>query len=320
MTPNENTELPLLQDPADVPVTEQAAQQLAKRPGTLKDVLRGQAFKDALREVLPEIMRPERFVRIALTTMMRVPELAECSRPSLFRALLDLSSYGLEPDGRRAHLIPFKNNKMCQCGHKQDEHRGQECKHCDCKQRRTLVECQLIVDYKGLAELVRRSGDVSYIHADVVYEHDDWSYSFGSEAHLKHTPNAGDRGQKRVAFYSYVRLKDGSEDFRVLSPGDVEKVRRRSKSPDQGPWVTDYDAMGIKTAFRQHSKWLPLSPEARTAIERDDEDAVDASGTWGELLGEETAGLEQAPPRKTLAEKVIAREVAPAGVAEQPPE
>src|SRR4030095_2731087 len=126
------------QETTDLTVAEQAAEQLAKRPGTVKDILRGAEFKAALKEVLPTIMRPERFVRIALTTMMRIPELAECSRPSLFRALLDLSSYGLEPDGRRAHLIPFKNKKTCQCGHLMDEHKGTQCSRCGCSQRRTM--------------------------------------------------------------------------------------------------------------------------------------------------------------------------------------
>jgi len=82
-----------------------------------------------------------------------------------------------------------------------------------------------------------------------------------------------------------VRLKDGSEDFLVMSREEVDKVRSRSKAGNNGPWVTDFDEMGKKTAFRRHSKWLPLSTELREVIERDDdltgaddranEDAVD---------------------------------------------
>jgi recombination protein RecT len=259
------------------------------QPRTLKDILQGPDFKSAVAQALPRAMRPERFVRVALNCLMRTPELAECSRESFFRCMLDLSTYGLEPDGRRAHLIPFKNQKMCQCGHEQDLHKGQQCTKCNCTKRRTLVECTLIIDYKGLSELVRRSGDVSYIHADVVYEHDEWSFSFGTDAHLRHKPAVRDRGTNCIAYYSYVRLKDGSEDFMVLSPAEVEAVRKRSKSPNKGPWETDYDEMGKKTAFRRHSKWLPLSPEVQDAIERD-EDAINVSSPpaatgWEELIG-----------------------------------
>ena len=70
---------------------------------------------------------PDRFIRIALTALTRTPKLTTCDHGSFFQALLDLSQLGLEPDGRRAHLIPFRNNK------------------------RNCVECQLIIDYKGLA-------------------------------------------------------------------------------------------------------------------------------------------------------------------------
>ena len=108
-------------------IAEQAAQQIARQPRTLRDLIQGKEFKAALAAVLPRAMRPDRFVRVALTAMMRTPDLADCSRESLFKCLLDLSSYGLEPDGRRAHLIPFKNNKKCQCTHDADQHRGQEC-------------------------------------------------------------------------------------------------------------------------------------------------------------------------------------------------
>jgi recombination protein RecT len=193
-------------------------------------------------------MRVTRFIRAALNTTMRQPELLQCTQESFFRCMLDLSSYGLEADGRRAHLIPFRNSK----------NGGQ-------------LECQLIIDYKGIAELVRRSGDVSYIHADVVYERDEWDFAYGPGAFLKHKPNMENRGEKVKAVYSFVKLADGSEDFIVLSRGEVEKVRRRSKSGGSGPWATDWDEMAKKTAFRRHSKWLPLSPETRDAIERDDD-------------------------------------------------
>jgi len=307
--PQSDPQQPLLEDPPDIDkdaVVEQAVQAIAttKQPKTVRDLLQGKEFKDALRAVLPRAMRPDRFVRVALTAMMRTPDLAECSRESLFKALLDLSSYGLEPDGRRAHLIPFRNKKMCSCGHEMDTHRGQDCSRCECRHRRTLVECQLIIDYKGLAELVRRSGDVSYIHADVVYGADEWSYGYGTEAHLRHKPSMKDRGE-RVAFYSYVRLKDGSEDFIVMSPVEVDKIRERSKASESGPWVTDYDEMGKKTVFRRHSKWLPLSVEVRKAVEsEDDVEPVDISG-WAEVLEEPKAQEGLPSPATKLRDRLM---------------
>jgi recombination protein RecT len=298
-----------LDAPIDSAVTTEAAARLARSPRTIKDLLQGPEFKAALSQVLPRAMRPDRFVRVALIALMRTPELQDCSRESLFRCMLDLSSYGLEPDGRRAHLIPFKNRRMCACGHLQDEHKGQACIKCDCTQRRTLVECTLIIDYKGLADLVRRSGEVSYLHADVVMEGDEWDYAYGSDAHLTHKPALKDRGPERIAFYSFVKLRDGSEDFMVLSPAEVDAVRKRSKAANDGPWVTDYNEMGKKTAFRRHSKWLPLSPEIRDAIERDDE-AIDvnaATSGWDELLGAPQLADGDEPRRLTAKERLLAQ-------------
>jgi recombination protein RecT len=288
-----NTEQLPAEPPDKAVIADDEVQRFARQPKTLKEIVNGEEFKKALAAVLsPKAMR--RFLRQLLTAMLRNPELGDCTKESYFRCAFDLALLGLEPDGRRAHLIPFRNNKVCQCGHDMDAHRGQDCTKCGCRQRRSATECTLIVDYKGYVELVRRSGDVSYIHADVVYDRDEWSYAFGTEAHLKHKPSLENRGTRRIAFYSYARLKDGTEDFVVLSPEEVEKVRKRSKAANNGPWVTDYDEMGKKTAFRRHSKWLPLSVEARDAIEKDDE-AIDVSG-WEEMI--EAAKPTEAPEGK----------------------
>jgi recombination protein RecT len=246
--------------PATVPATTEAQR---ARPATIKDLLKGDDLKRAIAAALPKHMSPDRFIRVALTATMRNPDLLACTQTSFFRCLLDLSAYGLEPDGRRAHLIPFKNNKT------------------------RVLECTLIIDYKGLADLVRRSGDVSYIHADSVFIEDVFDFSYGSGAFLKHKPALRERTGQPVAFYSFVLLKDGSEDFLVMSKSDVDKIRKRSRAADAGPWVTDYDEMAKKTVFRRHSKWLPLSPEVRSATEYEDptldvDGALNVLGTTAE--------------------------------------
>lgn len=191
---------------------------------------------------LPKLLTPDRFMRVALTAINKNPKLALCTRESLLACLLDCASLGIEPDGRRAHLIPYGD------------------------------KCTLIIDYKGIAELVRRSGEISTLKAGIVYPSDDFDYAFGTGQFLKHKP-ALDRGEKEkpVCVYSYVKLKDGEEDFDVMSIADVERVRKRSRASSNGPWVTDFDEMAKKTVFRRHSKWLPLSPELRDKIEKDDE-------------------------------------------------
>jgi hypothetical protein len=131
------------------------------------------------------------------------------------------------------------------------------------------------------------------MHCDEVYEADEWDFTYGSGAFLKHKPNltADNRG-KRVAVYSFVKLRDGNEDFIVMPISEVEKVRSRSKAKDSGPWKSDYGEMAKKTVFRRHSKWLPLSPETKDAVEADDDavDVIDAVGALsaGGMIGSET--------------------------------
>lgn len=205
---------------------------------TLRDILTGDQMKKQFALALPKHLSPDRFVRIALTALTKTPKLQQCTQSSFFACLLDLSQLGLEPDGRKAHLIPYGE------------------------------QCQLLVDYKGLVELARRSGQVSDIHADVVCEGDFFDYSFGSEGKLIHKPTLKERG-KVTAAYSFVKLKDGSVSFEVMSVDEIMAIKKRSKAGNAGPWITDWNEMAKKTVFRRHSKWLPLSSEFQEAIEKD---------------------------------------------------
>lgn len=219
---------------------------------TLRDHLRSAAFSDEVAKSLPSHLKPDRFVRIALTTMTKTPKLAQCDQASFFNALLTLSQLGIEPDGRRAHLIPFENRK------------------------RGVTECQLIIDWKGLAELAMRSGLVASLHADVVRDGDIFEYNAGVVC--QHTPHFLRRDEEKpasagevYAAYAMARFKDGSSKADVLSIDEVNAVRSRSRAGSSGPWVSDFNEMAKKTAFRRLSKWLPLSPEFRDAVEADDD-------------------------------------------------
>jgi len=212
---------------------------------TIDQWLRDPGLIQQFANALPQHITAERFARVALTTMTRVPKLRQCTIESLMRCLMDCSAMGLEPDGRRAHLIPFEDRKN------------------------GVTVCTLIVDYKGLVELCKRSGDVSGIHADVVCENDEFEYNMGQVT--AHKINFRKPRGPVYAVYAVVELKDGTRQTAVLSREEVEAVRSRSKSSGNGPWVSDWGEMAKKTAFRRLSKWLVLSPEIRDAIEKDDE-------------------------------------------------
>lgn len=212
--------------------------QMAK-PATLKGWLNSVEFKDAVAQALPKHLTPDRFIRAALTAMTRIPKLADCTQASFLSAMLTLSQMGLEPDGRRAHLIPFGK------------------------------ECQLIVDYKGLAELVMRSGIVSYLHADIVCENDEFEFDIGEIK--RHKIDFRKPRGAPYAVYALCKFRDGTAKADVMTITEVERIRSRSRAGNAGPWKTDWNEMAKKTVFRRMSKWLPLSAEIREVVEADDD-------------------------------------------------
>lgn len=209
------------------------------KPSTVRDLICGDKFKAAMAAVLPKHLTADRMARVAIAAMTRTPKLAECDPTSLMQCMMSLSQLGLEPDGRRAHLIPY--GKVC----------------------------TLIIDYKGLVELASRSGAVSNIHADVVCENDVFEYDRG--ALTKHLIDFRKPRGAVFATYAIARFKDGGEKCEVMTRDEVESIRKRSKAGTSGPWVTDWNEMAKKTVFRRLSKWLPLSPEFRDALEIDDQ-------------------------------------------------
>jgi recombination protein RecT len=211
---------------------------------TIKDRLQSDDFKEAVAKALPKHLTPDRFLRVAITALTKTPKLAQCDQASFFGALLTLSQYGLEPDGRSAHLIPYGST------------------------------CQLILDYKGIVELVMRTGLVSKLHADVVCENDEFEYNLGEI--VTHKIDLRQPRGEMFAAYATCQFKDGATSAVVLSKQEIDDVRNRSRAGKSGPWVTDYNEMAKKTAFRRLSKWLPLSAEVRDLMAKDD-DVIDVT-------------------------------------------
>lgn len=212
--------------------------ELAKNElGKMKAIIQGDTFREQLSASLPRHLSPDRFARIAITAMTRTPKLLECTQASLLRCLMDLSATGLEPDGRRAHLIPYGK------------------------------ECTLIIDYKGLVELIRRSGDVTSLRSETVCKHDRFAWVNGE---IKHEVDWRKPRGELQAVYAEARMKSGEVQTATMTIEEVERIRSRSKAGNAGPWKTDYFEMAKKTVVRRLSKMLPLSFEVADAIDRAD--------------------------------------------------
>jgi recombination protein RecT len=113
-------------------------------------------------------------------------------------------------------------------------------------------------------ELVRRSGDVVKIHADVVCENDTFTHNMGQVT--EHTYDISkDRGAV-IAAYSQVTLKNGAVQSEIMSKAEIDAIKNKSRAGRSGPWVDHYNQMACKTVFRRLTKWLTLSPEIMDAV------------------------------------------------------
>lgn len=231
------------QNGTSVPATQEKKQ-------TIVEYFSSKDTRKAIKAALPKHLTVDRYMRIVLTAFNKTPKLQQCTITSLWSAILWLSQKGLEPDGYKAHLIPYG------------------------------TECKVVIDYKGLVDLARRSKEVGDIHADVVYEKDFFEYEFGTNAHLTHRPASGDRGKITNA-YSCVVLKGFEKpSFEVMNVDEIYAVRDRSEGwkafkagkVSTSTWKTgtaDEKEMMKKTVFRRHSKWLPVSEDFHDAIQHD---------------------------------------------------
>ena len=210
-----------------------------KKNKTIFDIIQAGAKQFAT--ALPKHINTDRFVRIAITTIRQNPKLAQCNQESLLGALMVSAQLGLEPGVLgQCYLIPYGR------------------------------ECQFQIGYKGMIELLRRSGQLKDIYAYSVYENDDFEITYGLDRNLIHKPNLENKGNF-LGCYCVAILKDGAKAFEYMTKEEIEAhAKKFSKTFGNGPWKTDFEAMSHKTVVKKMLKWLPLSVEFLENIEKDD--------------------------------------------------
>lgn len=210
-------------------------------------------------KMLPRHLNPERLLKVAQIAATTTPALLECEVPSLVGAIGQCAQMGLEPNTvlGHAYLVPFNTKRKRQNG-----------------QEEWVKSVQVIIGYKGLIDLARRSGQIVSISAHEVYENDDFELVYGLEEKLNHTPSFSDRGVIR-GFYAVAKLKDGGTAFEFMSDHQVKEIMSASQSKGKyGPWKDHYTEMGRKTVIRRLAKYLPLSIEFQTAAVLDGQAAA----------------------------------------------
>lgn len=257
-------------------------QALAAIQGDLQKLL--PALSQALPETMKKYLTPERCVKVAMLAIRKSPLLAQCTKESILQCVMDSASLGLDVGGMLGHayMVPFKNNK------------------------KGIYESQLIVGYKGLISLARRSGEILSVKSEVVYENDEFDVDLASGEVPKHRPYLkGDRG-KPYLVYCVARFRDGGNHTEVMTLADCEKIRQRSKAKDAGPWANkeDFLEMCKKTVTRRAAKYWPLSSDTATDIAQAVEVDEKSEG-GGDFINASFSVVGELPAARSRADEVF---------------
>jgi recombination protein RecT len=235
----------------------------------LKELVLSDGFKAAVAAVAPRHLDPDRLTRMVLSAESRNPRILECTMGSILKSVIEASTLGLDCSGLlgRGYLVPYKNGHLSQ------------------RAGRDVYEAQFQAGYLGLVDLARNTKEVLDVRAVPVYEGDEFDYGEGLKPFLTHKPLRGDPRKapnKHALIYCYAvaDFRDGYQKHKVMTVGEIEEHRNRSKGKDSTFWRDNYEAMALKTVVRQLCKWIPQSPELARALAS--EEAVELNVGIGE--------------------------------------
>lgn len=184
----------------------------------------------------------------------KTQQLRDCDPMSIAESALEAAALGMTIGGPlgQSYLVPYKK------------------------------QAQFQLSYRGMGDLLRRSGEIKRIESRVVFDGDEFSYSFGLSPTLIHTPRGNTSASAIQYAYAIAHFADGTAQYDVMTLDELMAIQDRSKSRDAsgklfGPWVTDSAEMCKKTVVRRLCKMLPMSADVRQLIERDDERTIDVN-------------------------------------------
>ena len=195
----------------------------------------------------------ERFKTVALHSVIHDTGLQECDPLSVVEAIREAAVLSLDVYGPlgESWILPYKRT------------------------------ARLSIGYRGLLKLIRRSAQVSFVDAQVVYMQDEFDVQFGTQPQIMHRPLVfgerdpetkellQERGNYRGA-YAWAQLASSPHPLIEWMPlVDIEQIRKASPGVQAGrktPWDNWYGEMARKSPLRRLAKRLPLDPVAERAL------------------------------------------------------
>jgi recombination protein RecT len=264
------------------------------------------AWLPEIQRALPKHLSAERMARIALTAFRRTPKLGQCDPRSVFAAVIQSSQLGLEVDTLgRAYLVPYKKNKKTAKGWE------------------STMECQFIPGWKGLVDLMNRSGQGS-VWTGAVFEGDEFLWELGDSPRARHHPMGENDPKKLTHVYAVGRVK--GSDWPIIEVWPIAKVwkhrDRYNKVGEDHYSFENPEMYARKIPLLQVLKYMPCSVELAQAIALSDAAEIGGQnltiknvidGTWDADHAEEAPAQEKTRSA-TVREAVAASRRTEAGV------
>lgn len=215
----------------------------------------------AVQKYLDDLLHEKKgqFVNNLTALVANKAELQECEPFTLMFAALKATALSLpiEPSLGMAHVIPYKNKK------------------------KSTVEAQFQIGYKGFQQLALRTGQYKHINTTEVRQGEigkrnrltgqiEWHWIEDEAERLK---------APIIGYVNYFILLNGFESTFYMSKEEMEahalRYSQTYKSTtayikEQSKWTTDFDAMAMKTVIKLNlSKNGVLSIELADAIQAD---------------------------------------------------
>lgn len=251
------------------------------RAERFKLAIQSEKFRQEIAAALPRHVKPERFQRVLLTSVINDNRLLEVEPIKVVKAALKIAPLGLFTDPLLGEAVLVKDG---------------------------TGEVQVRVMYRGLLKLARQSGEVAAAYAHEVCQNDKVTVSLGTGKALIHEPSIIDRGDV-IAYYACVKYRDGEVDFEIMTVPEINKIRDKSdgwkafraQRIKDTPWNSSFEEMAKKTVLRRLLKRVPASPDLAEAMRL--EEAGDRQ-EYGESAAERTLPVTVDPGATSYVEVV----------------
>lgn len=178
-----------------------------------------------------------RFQDSLLMQISKNPKIALCTVQSILECAFNIALSGMMPDGRHAHLIPFKD------------------------------KCTLIFDFKGIVRQILNNHDYVDIKAIMVFENEKFVLQSDEVVQHDQILDPAKKG-KIVGCYTMVKHLSGHRLFCWMHISEIYEIRNNSqgyksamKYKSDTMWTKNESEMIKKTVIRRHSKTLKLDAD-----------------------------------------------------------